>query len=413
MLIAGLLAQTAGAQKTASFRVRNPLNSECTDELVVLKRKDIEKKLGAVPEGKFLTVTAAGKPVVVQLDDVTGDRRWDEALFLHSFGPKEAAVFKLAVADKGAEGAVRAHVRLKKKAADDSWGPAIAREEMPLRRPATDFSKNPLPDYLTEGPAWENDKVAFRLYLDVRNNKDIYGKTTARMVLDSVGTKAQPSYHELHDWGMDILHVVKSLGAGALALQVPRGDGTDTLIRLGGQNVKRTVYEALADGPVRARFRMTYDWEVGGKPVQVAEEIRIWGGQYFYESKVTVKGAPAGTKLVTGIADFYDNVFQCFPAGSSQVVFSHGRQSENKDFLGMAILMPRRGFAFAGSAPAAGSEVLTSWLAAQDIREGAPCTYRYYAGWERTDQRFARLPGFRDFLREQAVREGQPVTIHW
>ena len=86
-------------------------------------------------------------------------------------------------------------------------------------------------------------------------------------------------------------------------------------------NVKRTRYKQLADGPVRALFQMTYDWEVDGKPVEIMEQISIWGGQYFYESKVWVKGAPPGAKLVSGIADFYENVFQTFSAGNSSIIF--------------------------------------------------------------------------------------------
>ncbi len=41
--------------------------------------------------------------------------------------------------------------------------------------------------YQMEGPAWENDLVGFRNYLDQRNGMDIFGKIESRMVLDSVG----------------------------------------------------------------------------------------------------------------------------------------------------------------------------------------------------------------------------------
>jgi hypothetical protein len=40
-------------------------------------------------------------------------------------------------------------------------------------------------------------------------------------------------------------------------------------------------------------------------PVTVTEEIHIWGGQYFYESHVTVSGAPKGAQLVTGIVNLH------------------------------------------------------------------------------------------------------------
>ena len=264
--------------------VNNPISIDRQDELVVLKRADIQGKL---PDVKYVEASINGKKMVVQHDDINGDGKWDEVAFLYSFKPNEKAIINLSsVNSNEITGAVqRAHVRLRKKNADDTFGPSIKRETMPVRNPATDFSKQALPPYLTEGPAWENDKVAFRLYLDVRNDKDIFGKRTAKMMMDTVGVNPKIIYHDLSDWGMDILHVVKSLGAGALALSVPQQNGNDTLIRLGGENVVKTVYEQIADGPVRAIFKITYDWQVNGKPVQIIEETSIWGGQYFYESK--------------------------------------------------------------------------------------------------------------------------------
>lgn len=67
-----------------------------------------------------------------------------------------------------------------------------------------------------EGPGWESDKVAFRLYLDERNALDIFGKKTDAMVLSTVGRG--DDYHAMADWGMDILKVGNSLGAGGFGI---------------------------------------------------------------------------------------------------------------------------------------------------------------------------------------------------
>ena len=78
----------------------------------------------------------------------------------------------------------------------------------------------------------ENDKVGFRLYLDGRNAKDIYGKRTSELVLKDIGLDESgtpvDNYHVLRDWGRDILQVGNSLGAGGLALFE-----NDSLHRLG------------------------------------------------------------------------------------------------------------------------------------------------------------------------------------
>jgi hypothetical protein len=408
-----LVATQSAAQGSKTVTVSNPSPFVRPDELLLFKRADIEKKIGRI--SSFIGVKAKGKDLAVQYDDLDGDGKWDEAVMLYSFAPKESVSFAISQSKKENNPAVvqQAHVRLRKKNADDSWGPNITREEMPLRNPATDFSKQPLPLYLTEGPAWENNKVGFRLYFDVRNGKDIWGKRTSRMVLDSVGTKVEPSYHDLQEWGMDVLHAGKSLGAGSLAFLVPLDSERDTLIRLGGKDVLRTTYQQLADGPLRALFQITYDWTINGKPVQVMEQTSIWGGQYFYESRVWVKGAPQDTKLVSGIANFYENVFKAYNTGNTNVLFSYGAQSENKDNLGMAVLIPSPSFSFAGSAPHAASEILDSYLAAQDINEKEPCLFRFVAAWEKSDERFSKLKSFQNFLSNEAQKMSEPVSVRW
>ena len=416
MLIAAVFLTAATgifAQVSTTVQIANPATIARVDELIVLKQQEIAKQLSSIP--KFIAVTHAGKQLPVQHVDTDLDGSWDEVVFLYSFKANEKASFTISAAAAGNSAGIeqRAHVRMRKKNADDSFAPSIISETMPLRNPPTDFSKQPLPMYLTEGPAWENDKVAFRLYFDMRNNKDIYAKTTSKMMMDTVGVNHKVSYHNLADWGMDVLHVVKSLGAGALALSVPRRGMEDTLIRLGGRDITKTVYQQVADGPLLARFTVTYDWVINDKPVQVKEEIGVWGGQYFYDSKVTVKGAPAGTKLVTGIADFYENTFETINDGNAVIAFSYGKQSENKDNLGLGILVDRKTFAKADSINKSNTDINETYIVSQNITGDKPLYYRFYSGWERTDKRFTTFQLFKDFLKEEAVKYSQPVQIKW
>lgn len=401
------------AQVSNTVEITNPAALSRADELVTLQRVEIEKQLHSSPE--FIAVSYNEKQLPVQYIDQDGDGKWDEAVFLYSFQANEKPSFKIspATASNIAGTEQRAHARLRKKNADDTFGPGVTSETMPLRNPATDFSKQSLPMYLTEGPAWENDKVAYRLYFDIRNNKDIYGKTTFKMMMDTVGANRKVSYHNLADWGMDVLHVVKSLGAGALALSVPQQGTEDTLIRLGGQNITKTVYQQVADGPLLAKFSLTYDWQINDKPIQIKEVISISGGQYFYDSKVTVTSAPTGSKLVTGIADFYENTFQTFKEGKAVIGFSYGRQSENKDNLGLGVLADEQNFAKVDSINRSNTDVNETYIIAQTLQDNVPLYYRFYTGWERTDKRFTTLEGFKDFLKEEGVRYSRPVVIKW
>ncbi|HKZ65847.1 MAG TPA: DUF4861 family protein, partial [Chitinophagaceae bacterium] len=184
------LMASCSANHEAQLTITNPSQIERPDELIVVKRSVIEGKVGKIPSGKYAGLTTAdNRPVVLQYDDLDKDGNWDEAAFLYSFKPKEETNFSIAVANEPAaiKAVVRAHARHRRKNADNSFGDDLKKDSIPPGQPATDFAKQPLPPFLTEGPAWENDKVGFRLYFDVRNGKDIWGKTTSRMVLDEAG----------------------------------------------------------------------------------------------------------------------------------------------------------------------------------------------------------------------------------
>jgi hypothetical protein len=87
-----------------------------------------------------------------------------------------------------------------------------------------------------EGPGWESDKVGYRFYLDWRNGVDVFGKKVNEPILHKVGLDGFDSYHEMQDWGMDVLKVAKSLGVGSIATfengAARRVDETDHLFIL-------------------------------------------------------------------------------------------------------------------------------------------------------------------------------------
>lgn len=414
MIIA--ITATACSEKKASQVVIENTDIERPAELVVLKRSELQTKVDSLTPGKYIILKNAGRPLVVQHDDRDGDGAWDEIAFLLPLQAGEQKVLDIEVADAPAtiKAAVLAHVRHQRKLADNTFGNDLLSDTVPAGQPATDFSKQPLPPFLTEGPAWENDKVGFRLYFDVRNGKDIWGKTTARMVLDEVGKDTSKNYHAFSDWGMDILKVGKSLGAGSLALLMKDAGGKDTLVRLGGTNMGSIIYQKVADGPVRAIFRLQYPaWKPLDRTqvIAVAEEISIWGGQYFYESKVNLSGVPAGSKLVTGIVNLHSHESKNIDAAGYRVLYTFDAQSENKDNLGMALLVPSKAFGSFITTPNANTDIQNTYALALNT-DNDPVTYRFYAGWQPSDPQFASEAAFRHFLTGE-IKRSIPVTISW
>lgn len=403
------------AQTNAFVLLTNPADVQRVDELLVLPRALVEKKLGKLPADKAPALAAPnGKAIPFQLDDLDGDGTWDELAFLYTFQPKEKIKVALQAANATTTNSfpAKAHVRLRKKEANDNFGASLKQEVMPANLPANDFTKVPLPYYLTEGPAWENDKVAFRLYLDVRNGKDIFGKTTTKMVMDEVGASPQDDYHKKADWGMDVLKVGGSLGAGSLALTVKDAKGQDSVARLGGNAVKKTSYQQIADGPVRAILRLKYEqWKVGNQSYDVTEEISIWGGQYFYESKVTVAGTSPTQKLVTGIVNLHSKEASYLSQGDCQILFTHDKQTENNDLMGMALLVKRGDYYSFGEMPKGAKGISDTYTLSLTILPQKPVKFRFYAGWEASNPRFAEAGFFKDFLKNEATRWSQFIVV--
>lgn len=414
-----LLFSCSGISLSAQERkieFKNVLTEGRKDELVELDRSFVEKRLGKKVSQFGVKLTGRDAPVTLQYDDLNEDGEWDKLVFLLSMKAKETLV--LSLRDNGGDDIIivnKAHVRQKRKLADDSFGPSLSLDSMAAGQPNTDFSKSKLPPYLTEGPAWENDKVGFRIYMDVRNIKDIWGKTTSEMVLDKVGEDPSVIYHHLAPWGMDILAVGKSLGAGSLALSVPVAGKADTLVRLGGVNMGKMIYRKIADGPVRAVFQLEYpEWNVlgDGKLTSITEQVSIWGGQYFYESKVFVKNAPKGSAVVTGMVNLKSTKSVDLSVDKAKVLYTFAQQSENKDNLGMAVLTDKKELVSFGQTPNALSDILNTYTVKLKLPVASKgAGFRYYSCWERSDPRFVTEDGFREYLNTQARSYNSPILI--
>lgn len=298
-----------------------------------------------------------------------------------------------------------AYAKLRKKSANGNYGSNLKTERMPLNHQPNDFTKQAIPFYQSEGPTWENDKVGFRIYLDTRNAKDIFGKTTSAVVLDTVGSYGDKYYHHFDPrWGMDILKVGKSLGAGSLALKLPFSAGKDTLVRLGGNTIEQTTYELVKNDHSEAVIRLQYkNWKVLNRVYQLTEEISIKPGTYFYQSKVTINGLKGDEKLVTGIVNLRSSQYHTLTSGDNWVLFTHYKQSENNDYLGMAIMVNTMYKPVGGESPPNSDHISDTYTAEMNIKNNQPIVFRFYAAWEQTDSGFANIDYFRNLLTTEAA----------
>ncbi len=267
LLLAGHLGiAAADAQAIATLEVSNPSAFARPDTLVRLSLEELGVTGGPLQvwEG-----TAANTTRPTQLLDDDGDGSPDALVFLADLG---AAATHGYLVDRRASASVvppRAHAEVSIKEGG-AWQEKVYKggtfrsvRQVTLPPQASDHN-----EYLRyEGPGIESDQVGYRVYLDWRNGFDIFGKKTSAMVLPGVGLDGYESYHQMADWGADILKVGQSLGMGGFgywdgAKAVLVSDVAERSVRIG------------SDGPIHASFDLDYKgWKTGAPTVDATVDL--------------------------------------------------------------------------------------------------------------------------------------------
>ncbi|HTN37378.1 MAG TPA: DUF4861 family protein [Arachidicoccus sp.] len=147
--------------------------------------------------------------------------------------------------------------------------------------------------------AWENDKIAFRMYgkaleSNIGNAKgmDVWTKRTDKLVIDNWYKKG--NYHVDHGEGVDYYDVGMTLGAG---------DNAPFLNDSIWFPKNYTRYRILDDGPLRCTFELKYDgWKVGDRMVGLVKTISLDAGAQLNRVNAHYSFAGNGTlDVVVGI----------------------------------------------------------------------------------------------------------------
>lgn len=269
--------------------------------------------------------------------------------------------------------------------------------------------------YQMEGPAWENNKIGFRNYFDLRNGMDIFGKLTTEMVLQNVGLKEgvnssdqfnfDISYHELSDWGMDILKVGNSLGAGGIALEIE-----DSLYKLGDNGYGR--YEKLYEGPLKSEFRFGFpDWKAAGKVRDIIQYVSIGAGNYYYKSSLFLQENNSDASFVTGIVNMHSEELIEFEAGQNHIAYlTHSRQAEDGNFLTMVIMVNKEDVLSTGKTRESGEGITESFYIKLQTEKGKATDYLFYGFWATGSPELKELENIKTILKNDALKFENPVN---
>jgi len=201
-----------------------------------------------------------------QADDLDGDGKYDELAFQIDLNPRQTRIVTIAYGDMA----------------------AIQRLRAPYpKRTAARFAAH------YEGPGWESETTAWRIYFDARNAIDLWGKRRPGLYLEMFGSP-EYGYHEESPLGRDIYGIGKALGVAGIGAVV---DGKVTSVA----EVASRKWRILADGPVRSIVELEYKgWKVGGRTLDLVSRFTQWAGEHGFEHRIAVANAE-GVSLVTGI----------------------------------------------------------------------------------------------------------------
>lgn len=355
--------------------------------VIKIKRARIESwQKGSEPDSLLLPFDQNKQAILAQHWDSDQDGNWDYLLMdttdltkIHSFANVEPSSIKKLNFPK------YTNVLLGKS---DSTGTFQAvNEEI---RP-TDHVKMQTSNYLyqAEGPIWENELVGFRLYFDERNATDIFGKQQPRLAGSEMGVGG--NYHELQPWGMDVLKVGSSLGAGSLGIVV-----NDTLKHLG--DAEKETFKVLENGPLMSSFTVVYENLNHLNGSRIVRNIFIYKGFAGYVAENMLISDNTKASLATGIVNLHSDSLMVQKRDGYNMITTHGRQAELEKYLGMALVIPKDQLFEYGTAPIEGAAVTSTYYAILD-NKNKPVSYLFIAGWELQDAQYTNV----DFFNQQSA----------
>lgn len=388
--------------ESLTLTVENETNLFRTDEAVVLNVDELKAKALDFNPNAFV-IFSNGTELASQANDLNGDGDPDQIIVVTDFKPGEKKKISLRYATSGVkprEYPKRTQAELSVKVG----GKFVERKYEGGKFQNIKFLRVP-PEHTDhsfyiryEGPGWESDKVGYRFYLDWRNASDIFGKKVPDMVLQNVGQDGFDSYHEMSDWGMDILKVGESLGIGSIAMW-----HDDKAIRV--SQTDSVTCEIVLNDAVESLIRTKYfGWKVGDGIFNLNSELSIFAGSRMTKHDLQIEGNPEN--LCTGIVIHPDaQLIQSEGSENWSYLANYGKQSLAEDLLGMAILFKQKDLIEV-------TEDEYSHVVVLKPEDGS-LTYYFLAAWEKEPGGIKTKEEFLDYLNEIVQRLDHPVMVQY
>ncbi len=276
-----------------SLCVENTWQQAKENEPIVLKLnelKELETKLDF--QVKSATVTTEGQALPYQLDDIDGDNRADELVFLADINGKTSRTYNVTFssADDTTHFTPRVYADMQ---LDDKRGkhPFITSIEAP-------GSSYIYSDLYHHGAAFESELTAYRIYFDQRQNIDIYGKQLRQLELADTHFYSTPQQMQ-QGYGNDVLWAGNSIGCGSFK-------GWDGTAPTNIEPVTTRGQKVIATGPLRTIVKVwDYGWDNksnnGQSTLNMVQYYILYAGHRDCEVHVTFDRPLTGETFTTGV----------------------------------------------------------------------------------------------------------------
>ena len=269
----------AGASnKNFTLKVSNPQSSAVADYPVVVSLDDVKFSV------KAAVVMMGGVEIPCQLDDMDGDLRPDELVFLANVSGKTENTYSVALSSDGEQKDYPARVYAN-MGLNDKYGKYPTINNIEAAGDSYLFK-----DVFPHGAEFESELTAYRVYFDNRQNIDLYGKRQKGLEL------AKTHFYSVKKdldagLGNDVLWAGGSMGCGTLR---EFQKGSPVLI----ENVKMRGERIVAYGPLRTVVEMKdYGWN--GNNIRTL--YILYAGHREVEVQVISDGPLVGWQLCTGV----------------------------------------------------------------------------------------------------------------
>ena len=261
--------------------------------------------------------------------------------------------------------------------------------------------------YPREDYAWENDRIAFRMYgpalaAEVGNGIDVWTKRVRRLIVrkwyeeDAREGKGN-YYHTDRGEGADFFAVGRTLGAGGSGLWY-----RDSLYQPG----VFTACRMLSNGPIRTSFELVYDaWDIRGKKFAETKRISLDAGHNLNRIEVRFTGVDPGDSLLIacGLVKRKDVKLSGDEQRGWLALWGPTNSDPVNGSLGTGILLTPS--AVAGMREDSLHVMLLGHLVA-----GQPFVYRAGAGWTRGGD-FDDVAVWKNYLSDAVTAATEPLQI--